>query len=229
MFHQEDARKPSGTGKVGSEYSGISDTASSPKNEICSMSLSDSAGIKDSASSAHPMIAQVHRTKISDEITCSVCLDILVRPITLVPCGHTFCQPCWSTAKRTDCPECRVTVKCFVPARQIDNMVATLASVPNLLDDDDRQVYLERTELYRQAVVVRLSDSLAMIEVSIFQHMTNKLLSHRYRYVNSDCRTQTEQKETNNGSAESEIMYLMLLLETQRRLCKGILLATILF
>jgi hypothetical protein len=136
------------------DHAGISNTADS--SLVCPTSSSYSVTSQGGESDRHPAIAQVHRSRISDEITCAVCLDILARPVTLVPCGHTFCHPCWSDAKRTDCPECRLAVKCYVPARQIENVIATLASVPNLLDEGDKQHYFERTLLSQQASMVRL-------------------------------------------------------------------------
>nr|XP_023674120.1 uncharacterized RING finger protein T02C1.1-like isoform X1 [Paramormyrops kingsleyae] len=46
---------------------------------------------------------------ISDELTCSVCLDIYKDPY-LLPCGHSFCHSCiqgLSTALELKCPDCR--------------------------------------------------------------------------------------------------------------------------
>jgi hypothetical protein len=59
-------------------------------------------------------------------------------------------------------------VKGFVPARQLENMIATLASVPNLLDEGDKQHYHERTELHRQISLVRLDALLAMMKLLFF-------------------------------------------------------------
>jgi len=99
--------------------------------------------------------------KISDDINCSVCLDILVRPQTLVPCGHSFCRSCCcsdslkngrhnrqhnnnNTSFFTNCPHCRQTVESVVPSRQLESLIDTLRTVPNLLNEDDKQHYLER-------------------------------------------------------------------------------------
>lgn len=95
--------------------------------------------------------------KISEDINCSVCLDILVRPQTFVPCGHSFCRSCCTSdslknGRRqqnisfTDCPQCRQAVESIVPSRQLECLIDTLVTVPNLIfrNDDDKQHFLER-------------------------------------------------------------------------------------
>uniref|UniRef100_UPI00358E3A93 E3 ubiquitin/ISG15 ligase TRIM25-like n=1 Tax=Myxine glutinosa TaxID=7769 RepID=UPI00358E3A93 len=49
----------------------------------------------------------------TDELTCTVCLDLLTEPVTLA-CGHSFCHLCvekyWETGKQVrtfSCPNCR--------------------------------------------------------------------------------------------------------------------------
>ncbi len=48
---------------------------------------------------------------IDAQITCGICLGILFKCVTLVPCMHSFCGPCmreWSDARgRVQCPQCR--------------------------------------------------------------------------------------------------------------------------
>jgi len=96
-------------------------------------------------------------SKISDDINCSICLDILVSPRTLVPCGHTFCRSCCSSdsiqnemhrqiLSFTKCPHCRQPVKEMVPSRQLESLIDTLVQVPNLLfrNNDDNQHYVKR-------------------------------------------------------------------------------------
>jgi len=98
-------------------------------------------------------------SKISDEINCSICLDILVNPLALVPCGHSFCtncclsdsmkgKRCRKTLCFTKCPQCRQPIKDTVRPRQLENLINTLVTVPNLLfrNDDDKQQFLKRRE-----------------------------------------------------------------------------------
>jgi hypothetical protein len=81
--------------------------------------------------------------KISEEVICSVCLDILVYPQTLVPCGHSFCGCCRSK-DLAECPQCRQVVSCSVPARHLEALINTLVSIPNILKEDDVQHYQKR-------------------------------------------------------------------------------------
>jgi len=87
--------------------------------------------------------------KISEDINCSVCLDILCKPQTLISCGHSFCKSCCSF---THCPHCRQPVEGFVASRQLENLIDTLIRVPNLLfcNDDDKQHFLLRMKKEEQ-------------------------------------------------------------------------------
>jgi hypothetical protein len=91
-------------------------------------------------------------SKISEDINCSVCLDILCKPQTLIPCGHSFCKSCRSF---DSCPHCRQPVEGVVPARSLESLIDTLVRVPNLLfdNDDDKQHFLQRMKKEEQESV----------------------------------------------------------------------------
>lgn len=88
-----------------------------------------------------PLVAET-ASRLSDEIQCSVCLDIQVHPRTLNPCGHSFCASCLE--KLEQCPQCRKTIESHVPARQLDSLVSLLVTIPKLLGEDDVKHYYER-------------------------------------------------------------------------------------
>uniref|UniRef100_A0A8C4RFQ6 Uncharacterized protein n=1 Tax=Erpetoichthys calabaricus TaxID=27687 RepID=A0A8C4RFQ6_ERPCA len=48
---------------------------------------------------------------LPDEFTCSVCLDTLTEPVTIL-CGHNFCLKCltdyWDQSQECSCPQCRL-------------------------------------------------------------------------------------------------------------------------
>ncbi|KAG2456443.1 TRI25 ligase, partial [Polypterus senegalus] len=57
-------------------------------------------------------MAESHLFELQDEITCSLCQDILSDPV-LIPCGHNFClkclTDCWDHSRVCSCPQCRHT------------------------------------------------------------------------------------------------------------------------
>jgi len=104
-------------------------------------------------------------SKISNEINCAICLDIMVSPRTLAPCGHSFCRSCcFSDSKKngrrgqtqtlsfSTCPHCRQTIQDTAPSRQLENLINTLVTVPNLIfrNDDDKQHFLKRAKTEKE-------------------------------------------------------------------------------
>eukprot|EP00928_Gymnodinium_smaydae_P073265 TRINITY_DN564_c0_g1_i1.p1 TRINITY_DN564_c0_g1~~TRINITY_DN564_c0_g1_i1.p1 ORF type:complete len:418 (-),score=82.25 TRINITY_DN564_c0_g1_i1:291-1436(-) len=66
-------------------------------------------------------------TTLREDISCSICTDILHRCLTTVPCGHNFCCICmvrWRRKSRT-CPECRLIVTQAVRNFAVDRVVDT--------------------------------------------------------------------------------------------------------
>ncbi|KAL1277774.1 hypothetical protein QQF64_024447 [Cirrhinus molitorella] len=49
---------------------------------------------------------------LTEELQCSVCLDVFTNPVT-IPCGHNFCKSClnqcWDKSKDCYCPYCKET------------------------------------------------------------------------------------------------------------------------
>jgi hypothetical protein len=60
--------------------------------------------------------AQIHVTLSANDVSCSICKDVFLEPIT-TPCGHTFCKPCllqWMIVSGTSaCPQCRFSSSAF--------------------------------------------------------------------------------------------------------------------
>ncbi|XP_008052637.1 E3 ubiquitin-protein ligase TRIM21 [Carlito syrichta] len=68
-----------------------------------------------------------------EEVTCSVCLDAFVEPVS-IECGHNFCQECISQVGKDGgsvCPVCRnrFLLKNLRPNRQLANMVDNLKQI----------------------------------------------------------------------------------------------------
>ncbi|XP_026120393.1 E3 ubiquitin-protein ligase TRIM39-like [Carassius auratus] len=53
-------------------------------------------------------------SSLSEEIQCSVCLDVFTDPVS-TPCGHNFCKiclnKCWDNSQTYSCPYCKETFK----------------------------------------------------------------------------------------------------------------------
>uniref|UniRef100_A0A8C1Z141 E3 ubiquitin-protein ligase TRIM39-like n=1 Tax=Cyprinus carpio TaxID=7962 RepID=A0A8C1Z141_CYPCA len=53
-------------------------------------------------------------SSLSEEIQCSICLDVFTDPVT-TPCGHNFCKTClneyWDNSQTCSCPYCKETFK----------------------------------------------------------------------------------------------------------------------
>uniref|UniRef100_A0A8C4SR97 Tripartite motif-containing protein 16-like n=1 Tax=Erpetoichthys calabaricus TaxID=27687 RepID=A0A8C4SR97_ERPCA len=57
-------------------------------------------------------MAEAQLFGLQDEFTCSLCLDTLTDPVTIL-CGHSFClkclTDCWDQSQKYSCPQCRHT------------------------------------------------------------------------------------------------------------------------
>ncbi|KAJ3050547.1 hypothetical protein HK097_008513 [Rhizophlyctis rosea] len=77
--------------------------------------------------------------RIEEHLLCSICMDMLVAPHSLNPCGHTFCGPCideWITRNKKTCPQCRSTITPpSIPSHVIQNIVE--ATAPTVLTADE--------------------------------------------------------------------------------------------
>ncbi|KAG8345839.1 hypothetical protein TRVL_03339 [Trypanosoma vivax] len=74
--------------------------------------------------------------KMEEELTCSVCKCLYVRPCTLSPCMHAFCAACiskWLANGNNKCVECRATIHEVRPTHKLQNCVDQLIRLrPNL-------------------------------------------------------------------------------------------------
>jgi hypothetical protein len=126
-------------------------------------------------------------TRFSDDIQCSICLEIQIYSQTLVPCGHSFCSPCINDLE--DCPQCRAKITQLVPSRQLDGLIANMVAVPGLLDAEDVQQYQERKKQHHPTVrfFKFLDDNQSMAinqpTTLIISHYVSLILSLRVLYL----------------------------------------------
>ncbi|XP_051505535.1 E3 ubiquitin/ISG15 ligase TRIM25-like isoform X2 [Myxocyprinus asiaticus] len=59
-----------------------------------------------------PQIITSSSGPLTEELQCSICLDVFIDPVT-IPCGHSFCKTClkecWDNSKGCCCPYCKET------------------------------------------------------------------------------------------------------------------------
>ncbi|XP_045413292.1 tripartite motif-containing protein 5 [Lemur catta] len=76
---------------------------------------------------------------LKEEVTCPICLDLLIEPLSL-DCGHSFCQACITGNHKksiidqeveSSCPVCRITYQPgnLRPNRHVSNIVERLREV----------------------------------------------------------------------------------------------------
>lgn len=100
---------------------------------------------------------------IRKESECPLCLEILVKTVSLHPCGHSFCGDCAekhlkttsSTAttiavaealsKKTECPTCMSEICGFSRNRALDAMIWA-AALTGTFEREDAMHYLNRRE-----------------------------------------------------------------------------------
>lgn len=58
---------------------------------------------------------------VKSELTCMSCLEVFNRPVTLIPCGHTYCTGC-EEAYRPRCEECGEDVRRVVPNDRLETI-----------------------------------------------------------------------------------------------------------
>nr|CAJ83567.1 Novel protein containing guanylate-binding protein, N-terminal domain [Xenopus tropicalis] len=92
------------------------------------------AGDSGAASSAQqPQYREDSFSSLTEDITCSICLDDLTDPV-YIACGHTFCRGCITTHWGTPhphgylCPECRASCprNHIVPDYRLGNLVSKI-------------------------------------------------------------------------------------------------------
>lgn len=79
------------------------------------------------------MASAISLTMMWEEVTCSICLDPMVEPMS-IDCGHSFCQECISEVGKDGgsvCPVCRhhFLLQNLRPNLQVANMVENLQKI----------------------------------------------------------------------------------------------------
>lgn len=97
------------------------------------LSLRPSASLKIPRQISPSTTSKMSLEKMWEEVTCSICLDPMVEPMS-IECGHCFCKECiFEVGKNggSSCPECRqqFLLRNLRPNRHIANMVENLKQI----------------------------------------------------------------------------------------------------
>jgi hypothetical protein len=91
---------------------------------------------------------------------CPICLEILVKSVSIHPCGHSFCGECAEThlkstsstaasadasSKKTECPTCKSKICGFNRSRALDTMIWA-AALTGTFESGDAMNYMMRME-----------------------------------------------------------------------------------
>lgn len=69
---------------------------------------------------------------LSDEMMCSICLEVIRDPATAHPCQHSFCAGCLQNAMKENktCPNCRADVQQLVTNHMLANVARAFGGAP---------------------------------------------------------------------------------------------------
>ena len=93
-----------------------------------------------------PTVTKRQKLDPTEEFICAICLEIMVEPVNVIPCGHSFCSSCL-TDSVSECHTCRsVLTQRPIPARSLNHAIALLVEYnPGLFATDDVEHYRLRT------------------------------------------------------------------------------------
>jgi E3 ubiquitin-protein ligase CHFR len=85
-------------------------------------------------------------TALIDDLSCSICRTVYYRPVTVIPCLHSFCGHCvsaWLKTGSKDCPECRTKMREVRPSHKLTSLVDELVKTrpEHGKSAEDRKLY----------------------------------------------------------------------------------------
>ena len=106
-------------------------------------------------SSAGSMVVEaLAEDQVEDELTCSICRELIAGGHVLPGCGHVHCYPCvtsWlASSPQSSCPDCRKPVVALpTPVPWLDKICQSLAQ--QLYDQSQLAEWRQRCELSKEA------------------------------------------------------------------------------
>ncbi|CAI2365368.1 unnamed protein product [Moneuplotes crassus] len=90
------------------------------------------------------------------QMKCSFCLEIMYKPVCLIPCLHNFCGGCYADwmVKNGNCPECRDKVKTIKRNHLLNSMIeAHLKDNPKDAKVDDTKQLQDDSDCFNNEAV----------------------------------------------------------------------------
>eukprot|EP00742_Colponemidia_sp_Colp-10_P007413 GILJ01007980.1.p1 GENE.GILJ01007980.1~~GILJ01007980.1.p1 ORF type:complete len:538 (+),score=49.30 GILJ01007980.1:40-1614(+) len=121
-----------------------------------------------------------------EDLTCSICTEVIYRCVAAIPCLHNFCGACLSDwlARATDCPKCRQSVTEVHRNHTLNNVVSTFLSAhPEYQRPDDEKKELDlKDKITADAVPISaLNSALKTVPVASVVDIHDDDASDEYR------------------------------------------------
>ncbi|KAJ3098595.1 hypothetical protein HDU97_003904 [Phlyctochytrium planicorne] len=93
------------------------------------------------------------RDEMLEDLQCAICVDVMVCPMSINPCGHTFCGPCiddWFRAGKRTCPNCRQRVsKSLIPQHMLEGTINKMLTKLGQ-DESDKKERADREKEWKE-------------------------------------------------------------------------------
>eukprot|EP00455_Lapot_gusevi_P055307 TRINITY_DN8988_c0_g1_i4.p1 TRINITY_DN8988_c0_g1~~TRINITY_DN8988_c0_g1_i4.p1 ORF type:complete len:584 (-),score=108.22 TRINITY_DN8988_c0_g1_i4:20-1732(-) len=170
--------------------------------------------------------------KLSEELLCCICRELLINATILTACGHCFCEQCieaWLSEKKKKgqdqtCPECRAEVSTPpVPSKTLNNTVEMLA--PQLLSPEDMELRKETAEKWNKTKADRAAAAAAEAAAAAAAASAAAILSRptARRIIIEEEEEEDDDDEDDDIDDESEmnVHYTLEYARSGRSSCRG--------
>jgi E3 ubiquitin-protein ligase CHFR len=110
--------------------------------------------------SASVQVGNGDEGRVAEQLRCGICLCMLHKPVTLMPCLHSFCAGCcsdWMRQQQT-CPDCRAPCGQVGRSHTLHNVVAAFVEAhPEFLREQEEIERLDGTDRLSEALMHRRS------------------------------------------------------------------------
>jgi RING-type zinc-finger len=86
----------------------------------------DVVEVVEVAAAAPAAVASLPK-EVGEEAMCAICMEIMLEPTTVCPCGHSFCRLCLTG--QSECAECRGPIASQVLCRSLQNLIEQLVKL----------------------------------------------------------------------------------------------------